>query len=48
MIEGKLFEYFYKLGWNLVAERPLIGEINNGRQKNVVDGVQYWENKVQM
>jgi hypothetical protein len=48
MIEGKLFEYFYKLGWNLVAERPLIGEINNGSQKNLIDGVQYWRNKVEM
>jgi len=45
IIEGKLFEFFYKLGWNLVAERALIGEVNNGRIKNVVDGVQYWENK---
>jgi len=44
IIEGKLFEFFYKLGWNLVAERALIGELNNGRQKNLVDGVQYWKN----
>jgi hypothetical protein len=44
IIEGKLFEFFYKLGWNLVAERALIGGIKNGRQENVVDGVQYWKN----
>ena len=44
IIEGKLFEFFYKLGWHLVAERALIGGIENGRQKNVVDGVQYWKN----
>jgi hypothetical protein len=31
--KGKLFEFFYKLGWNLVAKRALIGELNNGRQK---------------
>jgi FkbM family methyltransferase len=48
IIEGKLFEFFYKLGWNLVAERASIGEMNNGRQKNIVDGVQYWENKVKL
>jgi FkbM family methyltransferase len=48
IIEGKLFEFFYELGWNLVAERALIGEVNNGRQKNVVDGVQYWENKTKL
>jgi FkbM family methyltransferase len=48
IIEGKLFEFFYKLGWNLVAERALIGEVNNGRQKNVVDGVQYWENRAKL
>ena len=44
IIEGKLFEFFYKSGWNLVAERALIGELNNGRHKNIVDGVQYWVN----
>jgi hypothetical protein len=48
IIEGKLFEFFYKLGWNLVAERALIGELNNGRHKNIVDGVQYWENKAKL
>jgi hypothetical protein len=43
-IEGKLFEFFQKLGWTLKAERPLVGAIREGNFVTVVDGVQYWKN----
>jgi FkbM family methyltransferase len=43
-IEGKLFKYFYDLGWSLEAERPLIGSVEKGKLKTDVDGVQYWRN----
>lgn len=44
VIEGQLAGYFLENNWRLEMERPVIIQLENGRPRTVIDGVQMWAN----